>query len=262
MRADPQAHQGPLQKLAAVFGMDLTRIAHYPIKWWVVLLVALVAARCVAFLGAVVFGQIVILVIPPLWVMTSRGIFGWMENKRRQQLLDQFPDALSMIVRAVRVGLPVAEAIRIVAVKSPEPIGSEFSRVAGEINVGMPMDEALKQMSTRTGVPEYRFFATALSLQAQTGGGLSETLENLGDVIRARIALRARGYALASEARTSSMVLTGLPFVTALSLYLLTPSYISPMFTEPLGQKLLGVALLLLAGSTIVMRFIIGKALS
>jgi len=262
MRADPLARRGFLQQLVGLFGVEFSRTDLYPVKWWVVLLGTLVIARAAAFLLGVVFGDYVILLIPPLWVVISRSTFGWWDRKRRQKLLDQFPDALNMIVRAVRVGLPVAEAIRIVALKSPEPIGSEFTRVAGEINVGMPMDEALKQMSSRTGVAEYRFFATALALQAQTGGGLSETLENLGDVIRRRIALQARGYALASEARTSTLVLTGLPFVTLLLLYFSNADYIAPLFSEPLGHKMLGVAFLLLTGGTIVMRTIIGKALS
>jgi tight adherence protein B len=262
MRADPLARQGFLQQLAGLFGIDFARTELYPVKWWAVLVAALLITRLVTFLLGVVFGDYVILLIPPLWVVISRSLFGWWERKRRQQLLDQFPDALSMIVRAVRVGLPVAEAIRIVALKSPEPIGTEFTRVAGEINVGMPMDEALKQMSSRTGVAEYRFFATALALQAQTGGGLSETLDNLGDVIRRRIALQARGYALASEARTSTYVLGGLPFFTLLMLYFANPDYISPLFVDPLGHKLLGVAILLLGGGMLVMRSIISKALS
>jgi tight adherence protein B len=262
MRADPLARQGFLQQLAGVFGIDFARVDLYPVKWWVALVAALLIARVLAFLLAVIFGDYIILLVPLLWVVISRSIFGWWERKRRQKLLDQFPDALSMIVRAVRVGLPVAEAIRIVALKSPEPIGTEFTRVAGEINVGMPMDEALKQMSSRTGVAEYRFFATALALQAQTGGGLSETLDNLGDVIRRRIALRARGFAMASEARTSTLVLSGLPFATALVLFITDSDYIGPLFTDPFGQKLLGVALLLLGCGTLSMRAIIGKTLS
>ena len=124
------------------------------------------------------------------------------------------------------------------------------------------MAAALRSRAQRTGVPEYRFFATALSLQAQTGGGLTETLENLSDLIRKRISLRARGYALASEARTSSMVLTCLPFITALAMYLLSPGYIRPLFTEKLGQDMIGVALLLLLSGSFVMRTIIRKALS
>ena len=262
MRADPQTRQGFLQQLVGLFGIDFAHTDFYPVKWWVVLVAALAIARAGTFLLGVVFGDYVILLVPPLWVWVSRSIFGWWDRKRRQQLLDQFPDALSMIVRAVRVGLPVAEAIRIVALKSPEPIGPEFSRVAGEINVGVPMEEALKQMSTRTGVAEYRFFATALALQAQTGGGLSETLDNLGDVIRRRIALQARGYALASEARTSSYVLSGLPFATVVMLYFSNPDYIAPLFVDPVGHEMLGVAFLLLAGGTLVMRTIISKALS
>lgn len=261
-KADPHAARTPRQRLAAVFGFDPARSSHYPVKWWVVIIATLLLARGVAFLSTAILGELSLLAMPPVWLLLSRNAFGMWDRKRRQLLLDMFPDVLSTIVRAVRVGLPVAEAIRIISIKSPPPISNEFGRVFGEVNMGVPMEEALRRMAERTGVAEYRFFATTLSLQAQTGGGLAETLENLADLIRKRIALRARGYALASEARTSTLVLTALPFVTAVALLVVSPDYISPMFTEPFGHKLLGIALLLLAFGTLVMRCIIRKALS
>ncbi len=108
-----------------------------------------------------------------------------------------------MIVRSVRVGIPVTEGIRTVAREAPRPTAQEFSLLADQIRIGMPIEEALRELATRNQLPEYRFFATALALQNQTGGGLAETLENLGDVIRKRVALKGRAHALASEARTS-----------------------------------------------------------
>ena len=119
-----------------------------------------------------------------------------------------------MIVRSVRVGIPVMEAIRAVARETPEPTGPEFARLVDQVSIGVSLDDAVLDMARRCGIPEYRFFATALSLQNQTGGTLSETLENLADVIRKRVALAAKGKALASEARTSAMVLAALPIVT------------------------------------------------
>jgi tight adherence protein B len=116
-------------------------------------------------------------------------------------------------------------------------------------------------MAQRTGLPEYQFFATALSLQAQTGGGLTETLENLADVIRKRVALRSKAYALASEARASSMVLAALPFVSGLGLAVLSPDYVGVLVFEENGRNLLGIAALSLATGVLSMRIIIRTSL-
>ncbi len=120
-------------------------------------------------------------------------------------LFQQFPDALAMIVRAVRVGLPIVEAIRVVARENAEPTAREFAGLVAQTTIGVPLDDALREMAERNRLPEYRFFATALSLQSQTGGGLTETLENLADTIRKRVAAKLRGHALAAEARMSSL---------------------------------------------------------
>ena len=261
-RAGPTTRQGHVARLTSLFGFDLTRTDHHGAPWWVVLVLSLVAARLAALMAQGILGEMSLLLVLPLWVLFSRAVFGWWDQRRRQKLLDQFPDAIGLIVRMVRVGLPVAEAIRTVGQKSPEPLGSAFARVANEMSIGVTMERALRDLGERTGVPEFRFFATALTLQAQTGGALTETLDNLADVIRRRIALRARGYALASEARTSSSLLTGLPFVTGLVIYLSNSDYMRPMFTEPFGHKMLGIAALLMTVGTVVMRGIIRKALS
>ena len=115
---------------------------------------------------------------------------------------------------------------------APNPTAGEFNRLVEQIAVGTPLDEAVTELAARTGLAEYRFFATALSLQTQTGGTLSETLENLADVIRKRAALKARGHAMTAEARTSSAILAMLPIVTGVMLYFLNPSYIMMLFTD------------------------------
>jgi tight adherence protein B len=109
---------------------------------------------------------------------------------------------------------------------------------------------------------EYRFFATTIALQAQTGGGLSETLENLADLIRRRLALKERAHALSSEARTSSLILGGLPVVLGLGLWALNPAYMSVMFNTRMGNNILAAAVLSLACGGLTMRAIIKKSLS
>jgi tight adherence protein B len=167
-----------------------------------------------------------------------------------------------MIVRSVRVGIPVLGAINAVAREAQAPTSFEFTRLASQVSVGVPLDEAAIEMGTRNDLAEYRFFATAIGLQAQTGGGLSETLENLADLIRKRLALRERGHALSSEARTSALILGALPVVLGGGLWALNPGYISVLFTTRPGQAILGIALFLLASGGLVMRSIIKRSLS
>jgi tight adherence protein B len=201
------------------------------------------------------------LAFPIAWVGLSRTFFGFFDRRFRERLLTQFPDALAMIVRSVRVGIPVQEAIRTVARELPDPTGPEFSRLVSEVSVGVNMDDAMNQMARRAGLPEYRFFATALSLQNQTGGALSETLDNLADVIRKRSALKAKGMAMASEAKATAGILAALPVVISLILWALNPSYIALLFNDPTGHNLLGAAVLSLITGLFVIRTIIKRSL-
>jgi tight adherence protein B len=194
--------------------------------------------------------------------MFCRAFFGWCENRTQQKLFVQFPDALATIVRAVRVGLPVVEALRVVAKESLEPTSREFNALVEQTAIGVPLDEALREMATLSGLPEYRFFATALSLQAQTGGGLTETLENLAETIRKRVAIRMRGHALAAEARMSSYILGALPIVTGGMLSVVNPNYVGMLFFDPTGRKLLFIGIGMLCVGAFTMHTMIRKSLS
>jgi len=250
-----------MRRAIGVFGFDPAHASHYPVPWLIVLVLTLLLARVVAGILTIVAGDLAFLLIPVVWVFLARAFFNWVDERRRQLLRNQMPDALSMIVRSVRVGIPVSEAMRHVARQSLPPTAPEFERIANDLSIGTRLDLSLKAMAQRAGLPEYQFFATALSLQSQTGGGLTETLENLADVIRKRVALRSKAYALASEARTSAMVLAALPFVSGLGLAVLSPSYIGVLFVEESGRNLLGIALLSLCTGILAMRMIIRTSL-
>lgn len=247
--------------LAAWFGHDPARADQLPCPAPVLLAGAAAGAAAVAFVLSRLVGPAAWLAAPPVWALASRALFGHFARRRAGRLYAQFPDALGLIVRSVRVGIPVSEAIRTVAREAPLPTRAEFARLLDRVAVGVALEDALRDLAARSGLPEYRFFATALSLQAQTGGTLTETLENLGDVIRKRVAARARAHALASEARTSSYVLAALPVVTAGGLAVLNPSYINLLFTDPLGNMVLAAAVALLGTGMGVMRLIIGRSL-
>ena len=262
-RLDLQFQGSTLQnRVLKVLRYDPSRPAAYPLKPLVVLLLAAVPSLVFARIVISFVGFAGWLVLPAASLLICRSFFGWCENRLMTTLFRQFPDALAMIVRAVRVGLPIVEAIRVVARENPEPTAREFAALVAQTSIGVPLDDALREMAERNQLPEYRFFATALSLQSQTGGGLAETLENLAETIRKRVAAKLRGHALAAEARMSSYILGALPLVTGLLLLLTNPGYIGVLFTDPTGRNLLLVAVALLSVGAFVMRTLIRKSLS
>ena len=261
-RAPARQRSSRLNRVLRLFGCDYERRAIYPVAWWVVVLAAFVLGRIVMTISSSILGSLSYLLWPAICILASRTAFGYWDSKRRDIMLKQFPDALAMVVRSVRVGVPVNEAIRVVAREAPEPTGPEFARLADAIAIGTPLDVALRESAGRTKLPEYRFFATALTLQAQAGGTLSDSLEMLADIIRKRVGLKARGYALTSEGRTSTMVLCIMPFAMGGMLFLLNRSYMMVMFANPLGRKLLVVGLVMLGTAIVIMRKMIKSTLT
>lgn len=251
-----------LEMATSVFGFSPKRADQYPCKWWLVLGAGFVAARVGAGFVVDLAGPVGLVSLPALWIALCRAFFAWADGRRRHALLEQFPDALAMIVRSVRVGIPVTAAIRAVAQEAQAPTSAEFARLADELAVGAALNQAVANMAAHAGLAEYRFFATAIGLQAQTGGALSETLDNIADLIRKRIALRQRGHALSSEARTSALMLGSLPFVMGGGLWLLNPDYMGLLLDTGLGHKILAVAAGSLACGAVCMRAIIRKTLS
>jgi tight adherence protein B len=243
-------------------GMDPDRVDPYPLSPWLVMPVALLPGWAVRWLLHGLLGPPAWLLLPVCWLLCVREVYRGSDARRVDTLLAQFPDALATIVRAVRIGIPVGEAMRTVARDSVNPTAAEFARMHDQVTIGTPLEDALQALANRTRLPEYRFFATALGLQSQTGGGLTETLENLADVIRKRVALKARGLALAAEARTSAAILAALPVLSAVGLAVLNPEYIAPLFKEGPGQTLFGIAVLWLSMGLLVMRWLIRKSLS
>jgi tight adherence protein B len=256
-----EQNRSALQIVAWVFGFDPEKTALYPARWWLIVAGMLALVWTIQWLSRGFVGTWSLAAIPVGWVMLSRNFFGWVEGRHRKLLLLQFPDALAMIVRSIRVGIPVLEAIRAVSREIPAPTGPEFGRLVSDVAIGTSLEDAVAELARRGSLPEYGFFATALSLQNQTGGALSETLENLADVIRKRAALRAKGQAMTSEARSSAMILAVLPGFTGLLLYFLNPSYIMLLFTDPSGKSMFATAVIMLAVGLFVIRTIISKTL-
>jgi tight adherence protein B len=256
------------ERAAGLIGVDMQQAETYPIKWWLVPPLAVLLDAGMIFLLShpladypfllfltKYFGSVV------LWYLLTRFIFNMFTNRRNKKLIEQFPDALNTVVRCVRVGIPMGEALRTVAKDAQEPTKLEFTILADKVSIGVPLDVALRELSLRIKLTEYQFFATALTLQARAGGGITQTLEGLADVIRKRVGLRARGYALTAEARTSAMVLSVLPFVAGGMIYMVQPPYMMILFTTKGGESVVTGAIVLLILGMGVIQFMISNVL-
>ncbi|MBB5372344.1 type II secretion system F family protein [Acidocella aromatica] len=255
-------------KAAGIIGVDLKQAETYPIKWWLVPFITAGLTWFIMFIASHPLGHHLALWIivkyagtPVTWWMLTGFAFNWFTNRRNAKLVEQFPDALNTIVRCVRVGIPMAEALRTVAKDAMEPTKLEFSILADKVSIGIPLDIALRELGDRVKLTEYQFFATAITLQARSGGGITQTLETLSEVIRKRVGLKARGYALTAEARTSAMILSVLPFVAGGAIFVMQRSYIMLLFTTSGGQSVLGAAILLMCIGMGIIQFMISNVL-
>jgi len=189
--------------------------------------------------------------IAALW--TVRALFAGQRRRQSNLLLRQLPDAIQLVTSTVRSGLPVNEAFRTIARDMPQPTAGQFAIVCSELNMGSPPDEAVEGVYQRMQVPEYAMFAVTLAVQLKSGGSLTETLQTLGETVSQRVALAGRAKALAGEVIFSSRALSLAPVVVGGFLYLVNPSSIDLLFTDPTGIKLLAYA----AGSVLLGHFVI-----
>lgn len=185
----------------------------------------------------------------------------FLQGRHQRQFLDLFPDALDLIVRAVKAGLPVPEAMEIVTRETRPPVGSEFQRLLDELRIGTAMEEALQRAADRVRVPDFRFFVVSLLVQSQSGGGIADTLSNLSAIIRQRKALRLKARALTAEAQASAVVVAATPLVAGVGLFLINRELMRPLITDPRGRFLLGLAVASLVLGIIAMKLLIKKNL-
>ncbi len=183
-----------------------------------------------------------------------RWFLGTAIKMRQKKFMGQFADAIDMIVRGVKSGLPLNECLRIIARESPQPLASEFALVVDSIAMGVSMDQALEKMYHRTPIQEVNFFNIVLAIQQKAGGNLSEALGNLSAVLRSRKLLREKIKALSSEAKASAMIIGSLPVIVMLLVYVSTPAYIMELFTTQMGNFILLVAAALMSMGIYIMR--------
>ena len=198
------------------------------------------------------------LALPGALLAGAFGLPRWFVSFRRARrvkaFLNEFPNALDIIVRAVKSGLPLNDAVRLIANESPEPVRTEFRRIVDSQQMGLSIPDATMRMAETMPCTEASFFGIVIQIQSQAGGNLSEALGNLSRVLRDRKKMKAKVQALSMEAKASAVIIGALPFVVALLVYLSSPNYIMPLFVTSTGNLILGCSGVWMSIGILVMR--------
>lgn len=201
-----------------------------------------------SIIGAVITAALIFVGVKPLFAVAALPVcavllapkYVNMRIKSQQKkFIAEFPNAIDILVRGVRTGLPVNEGMRVIAREVPEPVATEFRIITESTGVGVTLEDALSRFFNRMALPEVNFFNIVLAIQKQTGGNLAEALGNLSNTLRERKKLKNKIKALSSEAKASAMIIGSLPFLLACVLFLVAPDYITLLFTQPTGHYMM-----------------------
>jgi tight adherence protein B len=216
----------------------LITCAVFTIALWVIAPIGLPASLLVGVIAAIALPHMTI---------------GYLGKRRINAFIALFPEAIDLMVRALRSGLPISEAIINAGHEIGGPVGAELRLIEGGMRMGRDLEKLLWDTAKRIDVPEFRFFVIALGVQRETGGNLAETLANLADVLRKRRQMRAKVHAMASETRATTAILGGLPIVVIILLMVTSPNYLRPMWTDIRGIFLDIVAFVMLGSGIFIM---------
>ena len=202
----------------------------------------LLVALALAFAGA--FGI-------PRWLLS------FLKKRRESKFLHVFPDAVDIIVRGVKAGLPLLDCLKMITTESPEPVKSEFRMIVETQAIGMPLGESCQKLYEEMPVPEANFFGIVVAIQQKAGGNLAEALGNLSRVLRERKKMKAKIQAMSQEAKASASIIGALPLAVMTLVYITSPQYISLLWTEPLGRVMLaGSAMWMFMGVMVMKKMI------
>jgi len=174
--------------------------------------------------------------------------------RRQKKFTSHFADAMDIIVRGVRTGLPLGDCLKIIAHESPDPLGSEFRRVVEGESLGIPIEVCLEQMYERMPISEVNFFATVLNIQKTTGGNLGEALSNLSNVLRGRKMLREKIKALSAEAKVSAMIIGSLPIAVMIIVTIASPDYMYELYNTSTGHRNLMIGAVMMVMGSLMMK--------
>jgi len=185
----------------------------------------LLTAKGAPFLLSLLAGLLVGIGLPHM-------IVGKLIKRRMKNFINKFPDAIELLVRGLRSGLPISETIGVVGAEVPDPVGCEFRGVADRMRIGRTMEQALQETADRLNAPEFQFFVITLAIQRETGGNLAETLGNLADVLRKRMQMKLKIAAMSSESKASAYIIGSLPFLVFGIIYFINPGYMGGFFSD------------------------------
>ncbi len=183
-----------------------------------------------------------------------RWILNFLKKRREKAFLKALPDAVDVIVRGIKAGLPLFESIKVVAADAPEPLKGEFLAIIETQTIGIPLGEACTRLFERMPLPEANFFGIVIAIQQKSGGNLSEALGNLSKVLRDRKKMAEKIQAMSMEAKASAGIIGSLPPIVMLLVWMTTPDYIALLWTHPTGQLMLVACLLWMACGILVMK--------
>ncbi len=213
---------------------------------------ALVVAGLYLLFGFTAWGAVPVAIAAGLWL--PRKVVTFLIERRQKKFTKLFADAIDVIIRGIKSGLPVGECLNIIAHESPDPVGHEFRLFTESQRLGLELEDALERAVERMPTPEMKFFAIVMSIQKQTGGNLAETLGNLSRVLRDRKKMADKVKALSSEATATAMIIGSLPFIMTGLLFLTSPEYIIELFTNDLGHVMIIGSFALMGTGTYIMK--------
>jgi len=213
--------------------------------------------------GLVLFGLLAATGMVPLVAAAFLGLFGavglpysfitLLAKRRQVKFISLFPEAIDLMTRGIKSGLPISEAIKNAGEEIADPVGSVMRTVTDGVKMGNKLEDMLWESAVELDLQEFKFFTVSLAIQSETGGNLAETLENLSNVLRGRRQLKLKIKALSSEAKASAYIIGSLPFVMAILIYLVNANYIMDLFIDPRGHLLIGLGLTSFAIGAVVM---------
>ncbi len=187
----------------------------------------------------------------PSWILR------FLAKRRTTKFVNEFPNAVDIIIRGVKAGLPLGDCLRVIASESPEPLRTEFRRIVESQAVGLSVTEAVERLGERVPVTEANFFAIVIGIQQKAGGNLTEALTNLSRVIRERKKMKAKVKAVSSEAKTSAGIIGALPFIVGFFVYITTPHYMEILYTTTTGRMICGgCAIWMMVGMAVMKKMI------
>lgn len=241
----------PLRTLLAQAGLNWTVRQFYLIS---------IASAFICFLLGLMAG-VPLLMSPVIAIIGFFGVPRWiilhLRKKRMKAFLNDFPNALDVITRSLRSGLPLNDSLRLLANDAPSPVKEEFRRIIEAQQIGLTIPEAVAKMPENMPCPEANFFAIVIQIQSQAGGNLSEALGNLSRVLRDRKKMAAKVQAMSQEAKASAAIIVALPFLVATAISFMNPGYISTLFTTFPGNILLAISVVMYSLGIFVMKIMI-----